>query len=264
KKITTKALLDSEVATKVKKVSVEDARAFYAQNKDRMNEDFDRMEPRILSYLQEREEHNTEMAFAYSLRKTSEVQVFLKSPESPVFSIATDDRPAKGKADAAVTVIEFTDFQCPNCAATEPVLEALAAEYGDNLRLVVRDFPLTQHANAAKAAEAAEAARAQGKYWEYIDKLFHNQAALTVDKLKEYAGQLGLDRSKFDSELDSGKYALAVQHDLADGMRLAIDSTPTIFINGKKYRGDKTREAIKSALDDTLKAAAGARKIQND
>jgi protein-disulfide isomerase len=253
RKITTKALLDAEVAAKLKQISVQDARVFYEKNKDRMTEDFEHMEPRIIAFLQEREEHNSETAFAFQLRKTSDVQIFLKSPESPVFSISTDDQPSRGKADAAVTIVEFTDYQCPNCATVQPVLEGLLKEYGDNVRLVVRDFPLPKHANASKAAEAAEAARAQGKYWEYIEKLFHNQSALTADKLKEYAGELGLDRAKFDAELDSGKYSSEVQRDMADGMRLAIDSTPTIFINGRKFDGDKTRDVIKAAIDEALK-----------
>src|SRR6185436_7214519 len=98
--------------------------------------------------------------------------------------------------NAKVTLVEFTDFQCPNCAIQQPILERLISEYGSRVRFVVRDFPLTQHENAVKAAEAAECAREQGKYWEYVALLFNNQKSLQVDKLKAYAIELRLDQAK--------------------------------------------------------------------
>ena len=129
-----------------------------------------------------------------------------------------------------------------------PQLERLVKEYGDKVRLVTRDFPLTQHTEAFKAAEAAEAARDQGKYWEYIQILLHNQSALTVDKLKSYASELALDRTRFDSALDSGKFAESVQRDIEDGMRLGINGTPTIFINGRRV-SVKDYDELKASVD---------------
>jgi protein-disulfide isomerase len=108
------------------------------------------------------------------------------------------------------------------------------------------------HKHAFKAAEAAEAAREQGKYWEYVTILFTNQKALEVEKLKEYASQSGLDRKKFDAALDSGKFSDRVKRDMADGDRIGVDSTPTVFINGKLTR-EKTREALKTAIEAALK-----------
>jgi len=121
------------------------------------------------------------------------------------------------------------------------------------VKLVARSYPLDQHKHAFKAAEAAEAAREQGKYWEYVAVLFKNQTALEIDKLKEYAGQLGLDRKKFDAALDSGKFADAVKRDLAEGDKIGVDSTPTVFINGKRAL-DKSREVLKSAIEAALPA----------
>jgi protein-disulfide isomerase len=155
-----------------------------------------------------------------------------------------------------VTIVEFTDFQCPSCAKSQPVLEAIAAEFGDKVRLVVRDFPLDQHTFAFKAAEAAEAAREQGKYWEYIAILFLNQSALEVAKLKEYATQVGLDRKRFDEALDSNKFAEKVRRDLNDGMKLGVNSTPTVFINGRRVR-ERSRESLKAAVEAALKEKAG-------
>jgi protein-disulfide isomerase len=125
-------------------------------------------------------------------------------------------------------------------------------EYGGKVRLVTRDFPLSQHAEALKAAEAAEAAREQGKYWEYIHILLRNQSALTVDKLKGYATELALDQTKFNAALDSGKFAESVQRDVEDGMKLGINGTPTIFINGRRVSA-KSYEDLKANVDKALK-----------
>jgi len=133
-----------------------------------------------------------------------------------------------------------------------PTLERLVTEYPGKVRLVTRDFPLSQHTEAVKAAEAAEAAREQGKYWEYIHILLRNQSALTVDKLKGYATELSLDRTRFDSALDSGKFSESVQRDVEDGMKLGINGTPTIFINGRRVSA-KTYEDLKATVDAALK-----------
>jgi protein-disulfide isomerase len=253
RKVTTRALLDAEVAGKIKKVTEADARDFYDKNKDKIQGDFAQFKDRIINYLGQLEEQKAEGAFADQLRKSAKLQMYLKEPEAPVLSIATDDRPARGKVDAPVTIIEFTDYQCPSCGALHPIVEQLIGEYGEKVRLVIRDFPLDRHENAFKAAEAAEAAREQGKYWEYIDILFHNQTTLGVDKLKEYATQLGLDRAKFDAALDAGKFVEKVKRDLNDGSRLGIDSTPTVFINGRKFTGEKTHDNLKATIDSVLK-----------
>ncbi len=138
------------------------------------------------------------------------------------------------------------------------MLERIVSEYKDHVRLVVRDFPLSQHANARKAAEAAEAAREQGKYWEYAAVLFRNQSALGGDKLRQYATELGLDRARFDASLDSGKFAEKVQRDLFDGRKLGINGTPTLYINGKRL-ADNSYESVKSAIEAVLKAEAVVR-----
>jgi protein-disulfide isomerase len=181
--------------------------------------------------------------------------VFLRPPDPPVFEISIEDRPWKGGTNAPVTVIEFTDFECPSCGATQPDLEEVAREFGDKVKLVARNFPLDQHKHAFEAAEAAEAAREQGKYWEYAALLFKNQKALETEKLKEYASQVGLDRKRFDAALDSHKYAGRVKQDLVDGEKVGIDSTPTLFINGKRVRA-RTREDLKAAIEAALKEAA--------
>jgi len=250
--ITAEALFDAEVVPQVKPVTEDVARKFYEENKDRVQGTYDKLRPQIVEYLRNREQGKAAEAYADQLRKAASVQVYLKLPEPPVFDIAIEDRPWRGGVNAAVTIVEFTDYECPSCATTQPVLEEVAKEFGDKVKLVVRSFPLDQHKHAFKAAEAAEAAREQGKYWEYTAILFTNQTALEVDNLKQYASQLGLDRKKFDAALDSGKFSDRVKRDIADGDKIGVDSTPTVFINGKRAR-EKSREALKTAIEAALK-----------
>jgi len=255
RKVTTRALLETEVTAKVPVVSEAQAQKFYDENKDRINGDFSQMKYQIIQYLQERENQQANAAFASRLRSTAQVQTFLTAPEPPVYTISTDDQPAKGNPAAKVTIVEFTDFQCPSCAQAQPILERIADEYADRVRFVVRDFPLSQHAEAMKAAEAAEAAREQGKYWEYVAILFRNQSALQVDKLKAYATQIGLDRAKFDAALDSGRFTDKVHRDMLEGQRVGVNGTPTIFVNGRRI-SDRSYEGLKAVVEAALRAPA--------
>ena len=149
-------------------------------------------------------------------------------------------------------VFKNPDQYSSSCAKTQPIIERLAEEYGDRVKIVIRDFPLQNHKNALKAAEAAEAARVQGKYWEYIALLFEKQSELGVDKLKEYASRLGLDRKRFDQSLDKGEFFDKVKRDVQDGVKLGVNSTPTIFVNGRIVR-DKSFENLKAAIEAALK-----------
>jgi len=169
-----------------------------------------------------------------------------------VQNISTDDDPAKGNANAPVTVVMFSDFQCPACAATHPVLEVVLARYGDRVHFVVRDFPLTQiHENSFKAAQAAAAAHAQGKFFPYIELLYKNQNSLDTASLKRFASEIGLNRKQFDADLDGGRFADEVKKDMQAGLTYGVDSTPTIFVNGVKVRQLSVlafRRAIEKAL----------------
>ena len=255
RKITTTALLAAEV--KPKAVTDEQVRVFFEQNKERVSGEFEQTKDAIKQYLEQVELRQTERAFVEKLRSAASIEVFLIAPESPVFSLSTADQPSLGSANAPVTIVAFTDYQCPSCAAMHPVLERLVKEYGEKVRLVTRDFPLSQHAEAFKAAEAAEAAREQGKYWEYIQILMRNQSALGVEKLKDYASELALGRTRFDNALDSGKFAESVQRDIEEGMKLGINGTPTVFINGRRVSAtgyDELRASVGAALDGARSA----------
>jgi protein-disulfide isomerase len=156
-------------------------------------------------------------------------------------TVSIDDDPLKGKADAPVTIIEFSDYQCPFCGRfVKNTFPDIAKKYIDDgkVKYVFRDFPLEFHKQAPKASEAANCAGDKGKYWEMHDKLFDNQSALTVDKLKQYAADIGLDTESFNACIDSGKHADEINKDLEDGKKATVSGTPTFFI-GKSQSGKK-------------------------
>lgn len=252
---TSKALLDAEVARRSKPVTEKDAEEFYNQNKERISGDFAQVKEQVLEYLKEQGETEAYAAFATELRRPAQIRMLLMAPQPPTYAITTDDQPTRGNQSATVTVVEFTDYQCPSCAQAQPMVESLMREYGDRVRLVVRDFPLERHPDSFKAAQAAEAARAQGKYWEYTALLMQNQKALDAAHLKEYATRLGLDRQKFDAALDAGQYAEQVRRDIQEGDQIGVAGTPTFFVNGRRL-AENTYETLKAATEAALREAA--------
>lgn len=245
-------IVRTEVSDKVHPPTRAEVEKFYNENKARINGDLNTLENQIATYLQEQRREQFERELSARLRKTAEIRWLITEPPQPVQNISVDDDPAKGPATAPVTIVEFTDFECPACAAMHPVIEEVLKSYGDKVRFVVRDFPLNRHFNARKAAEAANAAHAQGKFFEYIALLFKNQKALDVASLKKYASEIGLDRARFDAALDRGTYAAEVKKDLEDGEMYGVGVTPTIFVNGVQLR-TLSAEGLKEAID---KAAA--------
>jgi protein-disulfide isomerase len=256
--LTAENLFKAEVADKVHEPTEAEIAKFYADNKGRIQGDLASLRTDIANLLKNQQLNRLELEFAQRLRASAVLHINLPEPDPPVQIISTDDDPSRGEKSAPVTVVVFTDFQCPSCAATHPVLDETLKTYGNRVRLVVRDFPLAMHAQARKAAEAANAANAQGKFFEYIAVLFKNQSALDVASLKKYATDLGLDRARFDTALDSGQYAAEVSSDVADGEAYGVDGTPTIFINGVRLR-NLTAEGMRAAIDRALASKTATR-----
>ncbi len=187
-----------------------------------------------------------------SLFSKYKVSILYREPEAPVENISVDDDPATGPATAPVTVIMFSDFQCSACSATHPLLKNAMDQFPGKIRFVVRDFPLESiHENAFQAAKAANAANAQGKFFEYIEILYKNQAALDSGSLKKYASQIGLNAAQFDIDFSAEKVVAEIRKDVGDGEAYGINSTPTIFVNGRRVRRFSVAgftEAIQKAL----------------
>jgi protein-disulfide isomerase len=256
--LTAENLFKVEVADKVHQPTDAEVTKFYEDNKARIKGDLASLRTDISTLLRDQQVSRLESEFATRLRTGATLKIFLTEPEPPVQAISTDDDPSRGEKNAPVTMVVFTDFQCPSCAAVHPVVDEVTKTYGNRVRLVVRDFPLAMHAQARKAAEAANAANAQGKFFEYIAVLFKNQSALDVASLKKYATDIGLDRAKFDAALDSGQYAAEVNNDATDGEAYGVDGTPTIFINGVRLR-NLTADGIRTAIDHALASKTAAR-----
>mgnify|MGYP001596113076 FL=1 len=172
------------------------------------------------------------------------------------FRLAENNDIFKGNPDAPVTIVEFSDFECPFCAAfyqnTLPQIEENYIKTG-KVKLVFRDFPLPFHANAQKAAEAAECAGEQGKFWEMHNMIFDNQEAIEIVDLKQNGKSFGLDIATFNDCLDLGKYADEVKKDMNDGAVAGVAGTPTFFINGEKVVGAQPFEVFKEVIEMKLK-----------
>lgn len=159
----------------------------------------------------------------------------------------------KGNPQAKVTIIEFSDFQCPFCGRAEPTLKQIFETYGDQVKLVYKNYPLPFHEYAQDAAIAALCAKDQGKFWEYHDTLFENQESLKITDLKKYASDLGLKTQDFNTCLDNKKYKDWVQVDMTEGNRVGVSGTPTFFINGRLLSGAQPFENFQAMIEEELK-----------
>jgi len=171
--------------------------------------------------------------------------------------VAEDRDHIQGPADAAVTLVQYGDYECPYCGAAYPIIKQVQARMGDRLRFVFRNFPITtSHPHAEQAAEAAEAAATQGRFWRMHDLLYEHQRRLRDQDLRAYAEQLGLDLERFDNELADHVHAERVHEDFMSGVRSGVNGTPTFYINGVRHDDSYELETLLAALE---RAAASER-----
>ena len=234
--------------------SDEEAKSFYEEHKAQIpqGQSFDELKPRIKQVVRQQKLREGMGKMLEDLKAKHHVQVALEAPELPRIEVEAKG-PARGPANAPVTIVEFSDFQCPYCGREFPVIERVMKEYDGKVRLVFRHYPLDFHPFAQKAAEAGACAQDQGKFWELHDKMFTNQGKLAVDDLKGYAKSLGMDSSKFDKCLDSGEKKAMVEEDLKAGSAAGVNGTPAFFINGVFINGAQPFEQIKQTVDRELK-----------
>jgi protein-disulfide isomerase len=176
--------------------------------------------------------------------------------EDPV-PIPVDGSPVKGPVDGRITIVEFSDFECPYCSLAVKEVYSLMAAYPNDTKLIFKQFPLSMHPNAPLAAAASLAAKEQGKFWELHDLMFANFRKISRDNVLIWARQIGLDMERFKNDLASTKYESVIKKDVADGEAVGVYGTPAFFINGKRYNGPVTSESLKPILDAELKATKG-------
>lgn len=167
-------------------------------------------------------------------------------------NVSLDDDPQMGTSGAVITLVEFSDYECPFCKEAEDSIKTLMSEYKGKILLVYRDFPLENiHPHAFLAAEAADCAGEQNTYWKMHDLLFADQTKLGIDDLRKHAGDLGMNMDQFNNCLDSNKYSEEIRHDMKDGISYQVSATPTFFINGHRVLGGSL-EQLKSTIDALL------------
>ncbi|HEY7316570.1 MAG TPA: thioredoxin domain-containing protein [Candidatus Binatia bacterium] len=258
RKISVAALLDTEVTAKVPLVTEAEIDAFYQANKSRIRSDDAETRQKIRAFLQQQKLTAQRSLFIESLRSQGKVSVNLQPPPVIRVEVSIKDAPFRGPADAPVTLVEFSDFECPFCKRAHPTLMQLLEKYAGKVKLVYRDYPLESiHPQARGAAEAARCAQDQGKFWEYYDLLFTESPKLSPDDLKRYATQVGLDGAKFDACVAGGAHKAVIQRDLDEGNRLGITGTPAFFVNGRPLTGAQPLEAFTRVIDDELARVAG-------
>jgi protein-disulfide isomerase len=245
--------IEDEVAARVTPVTEAEAKAFFEKNKDRLPEEiakrgFDDVKPLLIRGLTQEKRRELASSLVDELRAKAGVKILLEAEKVNVAAVG----PSRGPSGAKVTIVEFSDFQCPYCARGRLVMDEVVKAYGNDVRLVFRDFPLSFHPNAQKAAEAGRCADEQGKFWPMHDWMFENQDKLSTDDLKAGAKQIGADATKFAACLDSGKHAPAVAESQRAGEAAGVTGTPAFFVNGRLFSGAQPFEKFKAEIDRQL------------
>jgi protein-disulfide isomerase len=245
-------LIKQEVSGKAPKVTDAEVDTFIIQNRGRLSQpDNPDLRLKVWEHLNSQKVSQQRDAYIRTLRANSEVTVYLEDPTT--VKVDSGKGFARGAKDAAVTIIEFSDFQCPFCQSATATMHQLMSQYAGKVRWVFRDFPIANlHPLAPKAHEAARCAADQGKFWEYHDLLFERSPRLGPAELKQYARELKLGGEDFDKCFDSGKNQPAVARDVEEGVRLGASGTPTFFINGRMLIGAQPITAFQKIIDSEL------------
>jgi protein-disulfide isomerase len=253
--VTAEALDQTEVAAKVT-VTAAEVKAVYDANRSRFANasEADALQ-QVRNALTQQRQNDRRNAFAKELRAKHPVQVLLEPYRVPV---ELADAPVRGNPKAPVTILEFSDFQCPFCVRARPTVARVREVYGERVRFAFRHYPLDFHPQAQKAGEAAACAGDQGRFWEMHDRLWENPQKLQVPDLKAHAQALGLDATAFAGCLDSGRHEGLVARDLRAGQAFGVSGTPAFFINGRPISGAQPFEAFQSVIDDELARSAAA------
>jgi predicted DsbA family dithiol-disulfide isomerase len=246
-------LVEREVSSKVTPPTETELKAMYDQAKANGQPlpAYEQVKPQIVKYLTDQRRAQQRKTFIDKLRADAKVQVMLPPLLLPRQEVALEGE-SRGPNNAPITIVEFSDFQCPYCSRAEETVKKVMDAYKGKIRLFYRDYPLPFHAQAQKASEAALCAADQNKYWEMHEKLFANQQALTVPQLKEHAKGLGLDQGKFDKCLDGGEKAKLVENSKKAGEEAGVNGTPHFFINGRPLSGAQPFEEFKKVIDAEL------------
>ena len=249
RKVKPEELLQVEVTSKITPPTDAEIQQVYEENKQALGgATLDQVKDRIVDYLSAEKGEKQRQAFIGELKKKYKTTVDLNPPK---LEVGKGTRPPLGNKSAPVTIVMFSDYECPFCKRAEPTVDAVMAKYKDKVQLYYRDYPLPFHQNAKPASEAAHCANAQGKFWEYHKKVMASED-LSKAALQKIASDVGLDRKKFDECLDKGTFKQAVEVEMVEGENLGIDGTPAFFINGRRLSGAQPVEKFSEIIDEEL------------
>ncbi len=246
--------IKAEIESKIPDPTEEEMAEFFTKNQASMppGSTLDAIKPQLIGFMKQQKGRDVAAKVFEDLKKANNVVVTFKEPVKPKKEVEAKG-PSKGPDGAKVTIVEFSDFQCPFCGKASATVDQVMEQYAGKVKLVFRHFPLDFHEKAPKAAEAALCANEQKKFWEFHDVMFKNQDKLSIEDLKATATTLGLDATKFNECLDSGKMKKTVEEDTAAGKKVGVTGTPAFFINGTMLSGAQPIEAFKEAIDAELK-----------
>jgi protein-disulfide isomerase len=242
------------------KLTDAEVRQFYDQHKamiDRQTggKPFDQIKEPLSAALQRRDLELRRNALVAKLRADDRVKILLQAPR---VKVASAGHPTEGPEAAPITIVEFGDSQCPFCRAAEGSVRQVLQQYGDKVKLVYMDFPLSFHSHAMDAARAGRCAADQGKFWQFHDALFADQRKLSPADLKATATKLGLDGKRFDACFDGDKHDAAIKADIAQGQSLGVSGTPTFFINGRELEGALPPAQFSQIINEELARSNGS------
>ena len=231
-------------------VGDEELLAFYEENKERMGDvAFEEVKPRIQRHLQQQQQLTAGKEYLQALRARASVEIYLDVPRVEVEAKG----PSLGPDDAPVTIIEFSDYQCPYCRRAEPVVQQVLERYPSQVRFVFRHFPLERiHSEARGAAEAAACANQQGRFWEFHGKLFAPGAKFDAESLRQHASDVELDLEAFQTCVDERRFEADIEADLDAGRQAGVAGTPAFFVNGIRMKGARPLEDFAAVIDKEL------------
>jgi protein-disulfide isomerase len=250
-------LVNQEILDKAPVATTEQVDKFYNENRAQIPQPLDQVRGNIANYLRQEALKQQEQRLMLELSKKASIQYSLPGIIEPVYKVGTEGKPVKGAIHAPVTIVEFSDYECPFCAKIQPVLKQILELYSGKVRLVAREFPIVGHVFARRAALAAESAFAQGKYFEYTALLYQNQQDLSEPNLIRFAQMTGMDIARLKADMAANRYERAIEEDVEEAKRVGLTSTPTFYINGRKLE-ILSLDGFKQAIDRELAAAAKA------
>ena len=207
----------------------------------------------VRDYLKYQRRFEKRQGYLASLKAKANYKILIEEPSAPMLTVATEGYPSWGNQNAPVTIVEFSDYECPFCSRAVPVLQQIKKEYGpEKVKIVFRDMPLPTHSRAEPAANAAHCANEQGKFWEYHDLLFENQDSLEDADLKDFASRAKIDVKQFTECYDSKKYQATVDKSKREAEALGIQATPSFVINGVLIQGAQPFDKFKEKIDRAL------------